>query len=185
MEFHKIFDKVYGREYWQAKNRESIKKYDEAKSWRKTKSAEKLVEEFRAADSVVVKDGFYCYLFVTVGNRGRLYVKADTAEAVDKQPTFYYDLGDGWQGRVVDGEVIIRNANCGAVTIPENIKIFAEQQGIAGVDMLTLERQSAGVRRGYKVNTALGNGWSVFSPIRDNGICFIFRKDENSESYIA
>lgn len=184
MEFQKISDKVYGREYWQEKNRESIKKYDEAKSWRKTKAAEKLVEEFRAADGVVVKDGFYCFLFVTVGERGRLYVKADTAESVDKQPTFYYDLGDGWQGRVVDGEVIIRNANCGAV-MSENIKIFAEKHGITGVDTPTLERQTAGVRRGYKVNTALGNGWSVFSPIRDNGICFIFRKDENSKSYIA
>lgn len=171
--------------FWRKLNLEAVRRYGEAKLRGRTKWSDALVEKYRAAVGIVIKNGFYWHLEVRDMPGQPLKVMEYPAAGVGQTAKWYWDLGNGWSADVDPGSINFWWTGDSEPREYADVIAFAEENGVSGATEDLLRRQVANILSGFKVQTRISSEWVMFSPIADNGIRIRFIRDAEGESYIA
>lgn len=175
-------------EYWAEKSRQAVEKYRAAKKWGKNSRTHALVAKYAASNGQRIDADGCIYTLTVIDVPGLpLDVRETPASVVGRQPCELYRVGTRWTGHIDSApEVTVKyKGSPDDVCELEAAAAFAADAGVRGVTAEILRAQANTVAAGFKAETALADGWTCFSPIRDNGLVFRFAVRPNAKSYIA
>lgn len=187
--------KLCDPEYWAQVSRDAAKKYRAAKKWGKTKRTDALVERYEKSNGRQINEDGRVYMLSVVDIPGLpLSVREEPASVVGAQPRVLFRVGKHWTGYIdnrcpgnaIDPEIIVTyKGSPDDVCDLDVVAAFCADAGVHGATIDMLQAQAAAIAAGFKAETALADGWAVFSPIRDNGLIFRFAVRPDTKSYIA